>query len=207
MALMLAVTASGCGKTENGTSALTGNGVESTVNKDKTENKAEETQEPTEAPSVQEQLDTFAENADKEINMDQIEGTVFKTDNSGKRGDGKMTTCTVKIDEVKVAEIDGSNIVFVQYDFKNTTNTELNFAGEVFAEAYQDGMELPAAVFPNAIEGFSPNTTAQKVEGGKSIKVQKAYVTSEPNAPIEIYVCDTYDETGKTYLSQVFLAK
>ncbi len=214
LALMLAVTATGCGKTESGNSTLVGNGVESTVNKnkDKAEEKKEEKTEqkdeqPTEAPSVQEQLDTFAENADKEIDMDKIEGTVFKTDNSGKRGDGKMTTCNVKIDEVKVAEVDGSNVVFVQFNFKNTTNAELNFAGEVFAEAYQDGMELPAAVFPEEIEGFSPNTTAQKVEGGKSIKVQKAYITSEPNAPIEIYVRDTYDETGKTYLSQVFLAK
>lgn len=200
LALMLAISAVGCGQKDDGGSALTGSGTTSTASKN-----TDEAPESTPKGSVQEQLDSFAENADKKINMDKIEGSEYKTDNSGKKGDGKMTTCKVSIDEVKLAEIEGSNVLFVQFDFKNTTDSELNFSGEVLADAYQDGLELSPAVFPNEIEGFSPTSTAQKVAGGDSIKVQKAYVVNDPNTAVEIYVRDTYDETGKTYLSQVFV--
>ena len=116
-----------------------------------------------------------------------------------------MTTCNVKIDEVKLLEIEGSNIIFVQYEYKNTSDTDNNFSGEVFANVYQDGMELTPAVFRDDIEGYSPDSSIQKVAPGEKIKVQKAYATSDATTPIEVYVQDTYDQTGEKYLSQVFL--
>lgn len=210
LALMLALTATACGNKDN-KSALVGNGSNQTEsdstavsdnNNSNTSNSAD-----TQSESVDYQLDHFAENSDKKINMNKIEGKKAQTDSSGKSGDGRMTTCTVGIDEVKVAKVEDMDIVFVVFDFKNTTDSELNFSGEVLAEAYQDGMELSPAVFQNPIEGYSPDTTAQKVAGGDSIKVQKAFFTSEPDAPIEIYVRDTYDSTGEKYLSQVFRTK
>ena len=210
LALMLALTAAACGNKDN-KSALVGSGskqteTDSTTAADNSGNNSSNVLGESDAQkeSADYQLDHFAENSDKKINMNKIEGKKAQTDSSGKRGDGKMTTCTVAIDEVKVAKVEDMDIVFVVFDFKNTTDSELNFSGEVLAEAYQDGMELSPAVFQNPIEGYSPDTTAQRVAGGDSIKVQKAFFTSMPDAPIEIYVRDTYDSTGEKYISQVF---
>lgn len=213
LALMLALTAAACGNKDN-KSALVGSGskqteTDSTTAADNSGNNSSNVLGESDAQkeSADYQLDHFAENSDKKINMNKIEGKKAQTDSSGKRGDGKMTTCTVAIDEVKVAKVEDMDIVFVVFDFKNTTDSELNFSGEVLAEAYQDGMELSPAVFQNPIEGYSPDTTAQRVAGGDSIKVQKAFFTSMPDAPIEIYVRDTYDSTGEKYISQVFRTK
>ena len=210
LALMFALTAAACGNKDN-KSALVGSGskqteTDSTTAADNSGNNSSNVLGESDAQkeSADYQLDHFAENSDKKINMNKIEGKKAQTDSSGKRGDGKMTTCTVAIDEVKVAKVEDMDIVFVVFDFKNTTDSELNFSGEVLAEAYQDGMELSPAVFQNPIEGYSPDTTAQRVAGGDSIKVQKAFFTSMPDAPIEIYVRDTYDSTGEKYISQVF---
>lgn len=214
LALMLALTSAACGNKDN-KSALVGSGSKQTESDSKTASdnkgsdasKSDSSSSDTQEESAEYQLDHFAENSDKKINMNKIEGKKAQTDSSGKSGDGKMTTCTVAIDEVKVAKVEDMDIVFVVFDFKNTTDSELNFSGEVFAEAYQDGMELSPAVFQNPIEGYSPDTTAQRVAGGESIKVQKAFFTSAPDAPIEIYVRDSYDNTGEKYLSQVFRTK
>lgn len=217
LALMLALTAAACGNKDN-KSALVGSGSKQTESGSKVDSNTTDDAEKKDSAddgnssdaqteSTEYQLDHFAENSDKKINMNKIDGKKAQTDSSGKKGDGKMTTCTVAIDEVKVAKVEDMDIVFVVFDFKNTTDSELNFSGEVFVEAYQDGMELSPAIFQNPIEGYSPDTTAQRVAGGDSIKVQKAFFTSTPDTPIEIYVRDSYDTTGEKYLSQVFRTK
>ena len=215
LALMLAVSAAGCGQKKNSNSALvdgqtTTNTTESASATPTAGAVSSGSEQKDSSTSQSEQnnssgsSDNFAEDSDKKVNMNKIEGTKAKTDNSGKKGDGKMTTCQVAIDEVKILPFEGAYMIVVQYNFKNTSDSALNFAGEVYAEAYQDGMELSPAVFQGTLEGFSPETTMQKVEPGKSIKVQKGYVTSDPNTPIEVYVRDTYDQSGQAYLSQVF---
>mgnify|MGYP002773933838 CR=1 FL=1 len=215
LALMLAVSAAGCGQKKNSNSALvdgqTTTQATDSVSATPTAGAASSGSEQKDSSTSQSEQnnssgssDNFAEDSDKKVNMNKIEGTKAKTDNSGKKGDGKMTTCQVAIDEVKILPFEGAYMIVVQYNFKNTSDSELNFAGEVYAEAYQDGMELSPAVFQGTLEGFSPETTMQKVEPGKSIKVQKGYVTSDPNTPIEVYVRDTYDQSGQAYLSQVF---
>ena len=215
LALMLAVSAASCGQKKNSNSALvdgqTTTQATDSVSATPTAGAASSGSEQKDSSTSQSEQnnssgssDNFAEDSDKKVNMNKIEGTKAKTDSSGKKGDGKMTTCQVAIDEVKILPFEGAYMVVVQYNFKNTSDSELNFAGEVYAEAYQDGMELSPAVFQGTLEGFSPETTMQKVEPGKSIKVQKGYVTSDPNTPIEVYVRDTYDQSGQAYLSQVF---
>lgn len=196
LALMIAATAVGCGNKAEKQSALVGG---NSTNVETSNTKVIEDLDDKET------LDNFVKDADKDIDMDKIDGTVAKTDKSGTKGDGKMTTCNVKIDEVKLLEIEGSNIIFVQYEYKNTSDTDNNFSGEVFANVYQDGMELTPAVFRDDIEGYSPDSSIQKVAPGEKIKVQKAYATSDATTPIEVYVQDTYDQTGEKYLSQVFL--
>lgn len=215
LALMLAVSAAGCGQKKNSNSALvdgqTTTQATDSVSATPTAGAASSGSEQKDSSTSQSEQnnssgssDNFAEDSDKKVNMNKIEGTKAQTDSSGKKGDGKMTTCQVAIDEVKILPFEGAYMIVVQYNFKNTSDSELNFAGEVYAEAYQDGMELSPAVFQGTLEGFSPETTMQKVEPGKSIKVQKGYVTSDPNTPIEVYVRDTYDQSGQAYLSQVF---
>lgn len=219
-ALMLAFGMIGCGNKDNKT-ALVGDGtVKTQTEADNTKDKSDQSEKNDKSDKsensesaenndaskgdVEYQLENFAENSDKKINMNKIDGKKAKTDSSGKKGDGKLTTCNVSIDEVKVAKVEDMDIVFVVFDFENTTESELNFSGEVFAEVYQDGMELSPAIFQSTIEGYSPDSTAQKVGAGESIKVQKAFFTSNPELPIEIYVRDSYDSTGEKYLSQVF---
>ena len=220
LALMLAVSAAGCGQKKNSNSALVDGqtttnttesasatptaGTASSGSEQKDSSASQSEQNNSSGAASSGSSDNFAEDSDKKVNMNKIEGTKAKTDSSGKKGDGKMTTCQVAIDEVKILPFEGAYMIVVQYNFKNTSDSELNFAGEVYAEAYQDGMELSPAVFQGTLEGFSPETTMQKVEPGKSIKVQKGYVTSDPNTPIEVYVRDTYDQNGQDYLSQVF---
>lgn len=206
LALMIAASAVGCGsKAEKKSSLVAGNSTNvETSNTENTDNSEEASTSQSTADS---QTENYVKDADKDIDMDKLDGTVAKTDKSGTKGDGKMTTCNVKIDEVKMVEIDGSNIIFVQFNYKNTSDTDNNFSGEVLPIVYQDGMELSPAVFRDEIEGYSPDSSIQRVAPGESIKVQRAYATSDASTPIEIYVQDTYDQTGENYLSQVFLLK
>lgn len=220
LALMLAAAAAGCGQSDSGSGSALVDGNTSTQTESSTaapdsgssnsgdSSAGETTPSSDSGEAVQTETSAeFGENADKKVDMDKIEGTETKTDKSGTKGDGEMTTCKIKIDEVKIAPVDDVYMVVIQFDFKNTSSSELNFSGEVYAEAYQDGMELQPAVVINEIEGYSPDTMMQRVEPGDSIKVQKAFTTSDPNAPVEVYVRDAYDNTGKKYLAQVFRVK
>lgn len=211
LAIMLALSAAGCGqKTQQGSALVDGN-VTSTPESTSSSTGAADnaasgnTAEQGGQTDEQYQLEHFAENADEAIDMDKIEGTEAKTDSSGTKGDGKMTTCEVGVDEVKIAEIDGAKVAFIQYNFKNISDSEITFTGDVYSEAYQDGMSLNPAVFPNEIEGYSPESIMQKVAPGKSIKVQKAFTLTDAAIPIEVYVRDTYNESGAESLAQVFL--
>lgn len=222
LAVMLAVSAAGCNKADDGKSALvdgqstvqTTDGTQSPESTQQTDGTSENSGESSggsqengaseNGTSGTESGAEFGENADKKVDMDKLEGTEAKSDRSGTKGDGEMTTCKIKIDEVKIVPQDENSLVVVQFDFKNTSSAELNFTGEVYAEAYQDGMELVPAVIRGEIEGYSPDTMMQKVDPGDSIKVQKAFITSDPDTPVEVYVRDTYDESGQKYLAQVF---
>lgn len=206
LALMLAVSAAGCGaKTDKG-SALVDGEAQTSSTMEPREDAPQTTSAPVEAPqgNEQEQLNNYGKDADKSVDMDKIKGNSLKSDKSGSKGDGKFSTCNVSIDEVKAANIDGSDVIIVQYDFKNTSGSDINFDGEVYAEAYQDGMELSPAIFQGAVDGFSTATLAQKVAPGESIKVQKAFATADVNTVVELYVRDTYDQTGQAYLAQVW---
>lgn len=214
LVLMLAASAAGCSSSDDGGSALvdgtsatqTTDGTSSSEAPSEDAGSAETSSSGTasEGSSGESSASNFADNADEAVDMDKIEGTEAKTDRSGTSGDGRMTNCEIEIDEVKIAPVDDVYMVVIQFDFKNLSNSALNFNSEVSVDAYQDGMELTPTVLLESIEGYSPNTTMQGVEPGDSIKVQKAFTTSDPNTPVEIYVRDTYDTSGQTYLAQVF---
>lgn len=221
LVLMLAAAAAGCNKNNDSNSALvegttatqTTEGVASSEGSSSTAGTSSEGSTSNGSGSSgtnngesveQNTASEFGDNADENVDMDKIEGTEAKTDKSGTRGDGKMTNCKVEIDEVKIAPVDDVYMVVIQFDFKNTSNSELNFGGEVYVDAYQDGMELTPTVVLESIEGYSPDTTMQKVAPGDSIKVQRAFTTSDPSTPVEIYVRDAADDSGQTYLAQVF---
>lgn len=196
---------SGCNKNSTQQSALVDGNV---TNSPQTTQSANSTDAPSsdaqDTTSEQYQLDHFAENADEAVDMDKIEGTEAKTDSSGKKGDGKFTTCDVSIDSVKVSEVEGIRIAFVEYTFKNTSDSDITFTGDVISEAYQDGMSLNAAIFPSDIEGFSPDTISQQVAPGEKIKVQKAFTLLDNSVPIEVYVRDSFSSSADDYLAQVF---
>lgn len=212
LVLMLAASAAGCSRSDDGGSALvdgtpatqTADGTSSTGTPNDTNTSESDTDEGAGEAVEQNTAAEFGDNADELVDMDKIEGTEAKTDRSGTSGDGRMTNCQVEIDEVKIAPIDDVYMVVVQFDFENLSSSEINFNGEVYVDAYQDGMELTPTVLLDSIEGYSPDTTMQGISAGESIKVQRAFTTTDPNTPVEIYVRDTYDTSGQTYLAQVF---
>lgn len=211
LAAVIAIAASfaGC-KNDESKSQVVGDGVSSTAATQSAE-QGDAVQASTapekSAEQVQEELDNFAKDADENVDMSKIEGTdISGSATEGFEDSGTLGNYEVKINSAKLADSDSGKVAVVEFEFKNNSSNEVNFAGVIKTLAMQDESDLPPAMTYSA-EGFDSNTVAQTISNGDSIKVQKAYVVSDENQPIVVQASLFDSSLGGGMISKTFNLK
>ncbi len=134
---------------------------------------------------IQEELDNFAKDADKNVDMGKIDGKKLKGE--GEKTKGDLGGYDVEILDAVLVDNEGSKVLVVEYEFKNNTSQEVNFSSVITANAFQDNITLAPAVTFSA-EGYEILTIAQNIGNGDKIKVQKAYVVKDDTQPVSVQV-------------------
>lgn len=185
MAAAIAASLAGCGKQEQKQSQVV-DGAAQTTPAAGDISSAEGSSEQKSAEQIQDEMDNFAKDADKNADMSKIDGTELEASAvEGFDTSGDLGGFEVKILGAKAADSDEGKVLVVEFEFKNNTSAEANFAGTVKTIAMQDESNLPPAAVYSA-EGFEPATIAQPVGGGESIRVQKAFKLISEDTPVSL---------------------
>ena len=173
-ALIIAMSASGCGKTN-------------TSNNTPAEN------------DVQQQIENYGKNASDNVDMKKIDGIELKAaePEGDVKDDGKIGAYEVSVDDAKMIDYQDSKVLLVSFEFKNNSSAAVNFSGVTSVDAVQGESPLPPVVV-TGVEGFDSSTLAQNVEKGKKIKVQRAYKLADETTPVTVTVqaFDTVNNEG-----------
>lgn len=205
--MAIAVSMSGCGKEKEKKSNITdSNNVTATAAADgaiaadgTAASAAPKTEE-----QIQEELDNFAKDADKNADMGKIDGDKLKGEGGDKTD---MDGYQVEIkDAVKAKDTDGSSVIVVEYSFKNNTSATTKFDSVLKSTAEQNGKQLPVAVDYDA-EGYEILTIAQDVKSGDKITVQRAFKLISDTDAVDVTVrrtdsASTADALVKTFSLQ-----
>ena len=138
--MAIAMSFAGCKKDETKTSQVTGGGAETA--------QTEQTAAPDKsADEVKKEMDNFAKDADKNVDMGKIDGKALKDASSDKSAaKGTLSNYEVEIKDAKLTDSDNGKVVIVEYEFKNNTATALNFAGVIKTNAMQDESDLQTSL-------------------------------------------------------------
>lgn len=150
----------------------------------------------------QEMIDNLNADADKNVDMDKVEGVEAQTvdDSSAK---GEVGNTEVEITDAKVIDYGGSKVLVVSYDFTNKTGEETTFNMVEDTNATQNGEILPFAIVLD-VEGIDTNTLGQRVKNGKTITVQKAFTLANETDDVTVTVNDASAVSDTAPVSKTF---
>ncbi len=170
-ALALVITAAGCGQKDNKT-----DGGESGQN-------------------IGDVSDNYAEGASDNVDMKKVDGTDASAENSD-NDSATLEESAVTIKDAKVVDADGKKVIIVSYKFTNKSDNAESFTSLMKSDAFQDGMSISHSLINTEIEGFDSNSTAERIEPGKTITVQEAYTLANETSPVEVRVAEFHSESG-----------
>lgn len=204
--LALLISAAGCGnKVENHKSQIVDSDNKAAASSEPTgSNTSTNNTAPANDSAVQAELDNFAKDADKNVDMGKIEGEEIKGESDDDKAD--IGGFDVVVKNAVVTEKDGNNIIVVEFSFKNNTSQPTNFAGVVDVKAFQGSSSLPIAVTYSA-DGYDSLTQAQEVPYNETIKVQKAYILNNTDEAVQIDVKRADALGGSETISKTFNLK
>ena len=196
--MAIALSMAGCGnKTQSG-SQINGNNTAATQAADGA------TAAPKTEEQVKDELDNFAKDADKNVDMDKIEGTELELEEDAKKDfDGYEVEIE---DAVKTKDADGSDVVVVELEFKNKTSLPTKFSSVLSITASQEEKQIPFALTYEA-EGYEILALAQDVDTNEKIKVQRAFKLVSDSEPVTISVRKTDTIGGSEPLTATFNLK
>lgn len=170
-ALALVITAAGCGQKDNKTDG----------------GKNEQ--------NVQDVSDNYAEGASENVDMKKVDGTDASAQNSD-NDSATLEESAVSIEDAKVVDADGKKVIIVSYKFTNKSDNAESFTSIMKSDAFQDGMSISHSLINSEIEGFDSNSTAERIDPGKTITVQEAYTLANETSPVEVRVSEFHSESG-----------
>lgn len=139
--------------------------------------------------------------AGKEADIDKVEGT--KLDGkSDTKDSAEIGAVKVSIDDAKLTEIDGENIVVVSFTFKNNSKEAMAFDNILSVDAVQNDSKIMSKVIMGT-EGINMLSGVELVETGKSTTVQKLYSVDDLATPLKITVYK-YGEPGGEKITKTF---
>ena len=177
-ALIASLSLAGC-NSFTGTSESTGEKTESSAKTQDTTSEADE-------QSTDEAVEKFAKNADKNIDMDKVDGTDATTAEDASAA-GTVGDTEVEITDAKVIKHNDIDTIVVSFTFKNKTGDTTTFSGENAVTAYQNQTEMRPEVIVD-VEGIDCNTLMQQVDNNDTITVQKAFKLVDTENPVTVIV-------------------
>lgn len=143
--------------------------------------------------------DNYAEGASKNVDMKKIDGSKLSAaDVEDEKDSATLEDSAISIEDAVLTTADGSNVIIVSYKFTNKSNNAESFNSIMKSEAYQDSFSIAHAAIREEIEGFDPNSTAERIDPGKTITVQEAYILLNDTAPVTATVTEFHSESGET---------
>lgn len=187
-ALILALSAAGCGQKTNNTAA-----PQSTQAADASgayeNNTAEQNSEDV----------VYSEKVD----MDKIEGEAAESDSDKNEYQGELGNVEVTIEDAKLIKYEDEDVAVVSFKYKNNSNQEMPFTSTLDVAAYQNDSKLPPAVV-SGVEGVELLSMTENVKKGDTITVQKAFKLRD-KSPMTVEVREfVIDENSSDGLVKVF---
>lgn len=188
-ALILAMSAAGCGQKTNNTGTSQNN-----------------TQQ-TDASGAYENNGTQKRGEDvvysEQVDMEKVEGEAATSDSDKKEYKGDLGDVEVTIEDAKLISYEDENVAVVSFKYKNNGNQAMPFTGKLNVEAYQNDGKLPPAVV-SGVEGVELLSMSENVEPGDTITVQKAFKLRD-KSPMTVEVREfVMDENSSDGLVKVF---
>lgn len=131
---------------------------------------------------------TTIDGAGKEVDMKKVEGESLKAekDAEGESSKGDVSGFDVSIDEAKVMTTEESKVLVVSFSFKNTSSEPAAFGNLFTVEVTQDGNKVMPTVVNT--DGVNVLSAVELIDPGVKTKVQKTYVLSDEENPVEVIV-------------------
>lgn len=151
---------------------------------------------------------TTIDGAGKEVDMDKVEGVELESidsDNEKVHDDGRIGNMEVSIEDAKVMTQDDTKILVVSFDFKNLNSSDMAFDNLISVDVTQEGVSLMPTVV-TGVKGINVLSGVELIPKGKETTVQKTFVLSNDQAPVDVTVYK-YGETGGTTLMKAFNLK
>lgn len=151
---------------------------------------------------------TTIDGAGKEVDMDKVEGVELESidsDNEKVHDDGRIGNMEVSIEDAKVMTQDDTKILVVSFDFKNLNSSDIAFDNLISVDVTQEGVSLMPTVV-TGVKGINVLSGVELIPKGKETTVQKTFVLSNDQAPVDVTVYK-YGETGGTTLMKAFNLK
>ena len=176
-ALAVTVSAAGCGQKNSSQNANDG---------------AQKTEQ-----SQTEVSDNYAQGASENVDMGKIDGNELSVGEGSENSKATLEESAISIEDAKLASADGQNIIIVSYKFTNKSDNAESFSSIMKSEAYQGGMSIANAAIQQDVEGYEPNSTAERIEPGKTITVQEAYLLVSDTTPVTVNVKEFHSQSGE----------
>lgn len=142
--------------------------------------------------------DNYAEGASKNVDMGKINGSELSAaDAENEQNKATLEDSAISIEDAILTTADGNNVIIVSYKFTNKSNNAESFNSIMKSEAFQEGLSIAHATIREDIEGFDPNSTAERIDPGKTITVQEAYLLASDTAPVTATVQEFHSESGE----------
>ena len=188
-ALILAMSAAGCGQKTNNT----GNSQNNT--------------QQTDASGAYENNGTQKSGEDvvysEQVDMEKVEGEAATSDSDKKEYKGDLGDVEVTIEDAKLISYEDEDVAVVSFKYKNNGNQAMPFTGKLNVEVYQNDGKLPPAVV-SGVEGVELLSMSENVEPGDTITVQKAFKLRD-KSPMTVEVREfVMDENSSDGLVKVF---
>ncbi len=148
---------------------------------------------------------TTIDGAGKEVDMSKLDGVTLKEDKEANRtSEGELGSYNVSIDDAKVIEAGEGKVLVVAFTYKNESSEPAAFANVFTVETTQNGSKLGPCVIN--MEGINVLSGVEIIDSGKTTKVQKTYVITDEETPVEVLVYK-YGEPAGDNISKVFNLK
>lgn len=150
----------------------------------------------------------YGVNASENVDMKKIDGTELAAaqSDSGAKSEGSIGKYDVSVESAKVIDYNDEKVVIVSFDFKNNSSSETNFAGAMKVNVEQDGASLrPINLYE--VDGYDVASTAEIIQKGDKITVQRAYSLSDESSSVEVSVRAFDSENNEGSVSKTFEIK
>ncbi|MCC8160501.1 MAG: DUF5067 domain-containing protein [Oscillospiraceae bacterium] len=159
-ALMLILSAAGCGQTNDADTAAQDN----------------QNTEQTDVSDAYTTERVYSEDQEysEYVDMDAVVGEEATSESSKDEYEGTLGNAEITISDAKLIQYEDEDVAVVSFKYKNTGDEDMPFTGALKVEALQNNASLPAATVVG-VEGVEMLSMVENVSKGDTITVQKAY--------------------------------